>query len=174
MLKTKRKRTKMPSRTFYRGLRIQITAQHDALKRPFARLTLRKTPNLRKKGSQKKFAKQRFFGKRRRRRKKQRSCPFGQLLAKCALRRRGRGDATLSHKKTPSPYSLSVLLPYSSLSKQRLFAGTLLPFDSPLTHTQSPRPAFAGRGLWQGRRDSNTQQTVLETVALPLELLPYG
>ena len=37
----------------------------------------------------KKYCRARFFGKRRRRRKMQRSCPFGQLLAKCALRRRG-------------------------------------------------------------------------------------
>jgi hypothetical protein len=27
--------------------------------------------------------------------------------------------------------------------------------------------------FWQGRRDSNPQLTVLETVALPIELLPY-
>ena len=27
---------------------------------------------------------------------------------------------------------------------------------------------------WQGRRESNTQPTVLETVALPIELLPYA
>ena len=27
--------------------------------------------------------------------------------------------------------------------------------------------------LWQGRKDSNSQQTVLETAALPIELHPY-
>lgn len=28
-------------------------------------------------------------------------------------------------------------------------------------------------GFWQGRQDLNPQQTVLETAALPIELLPY-
>lgn len=27
--------------------------------------------------------------------------------------------------------------------------------------------------LWQGRKDSNSQQTVLETATLPIELHPY-
>ena len=38
------------------------------------------------------------------------------------------------------------------------------------------KPAHEGQASlsWQGRRESNTQHTVLETVALPVELLPYG
>lgn len=28
--------------------------------------------------------------------------------------------------------------------------------------------------LWQGRHESNAQPTVLETAALPIELLPYN
>ena len=46
-----------------------------------------------------------------------------------------------------------------------------------LTHmTFAPKPTkkppIKIGGDWQGRRDSNTQHVVLETTALPIELLP--
>ena len=34
------------------------------------------------------------------------------------------------------------------------------------------KPPIKIGGDWQGRRDSNTQHVVLETTALPIELLP--
>lgn len=41
-------------------------------------------------------------------------------------------------------------------------------FESRINKKRSPKDFF-----WQGRRDSNTQPTVLETAALPVELHPY-
>ena len=58
------------------------------------------------------------------------------------------------------------------LSRPDVFAETYS-----LCHLRSsPSPASDPflKESWQGRRDSNPQQPVLETGALPLELLPYA
>ena len=38
----------------------------------------------------------------------------------------------------------------------------------------NPLIGFEGLFLWQGQKESNSQHTVLETVALPIELYPCG
>ena len=40
------------------------------------------------------------------------------------------------------------------------------------TPNPTKKPPIKIGGDWQGRRDSNTQHVVLETTALPIELLP--
>lgn len=51
------------------------------------------------------------------------------------------------------------------------FRGPPYPFDSRLPLSKK---TCSRRSFWQGRRDSNTQQTVLETVALPLNYSPIS
>jgi hypothetical protein len=48
---------------------------------------------------------------------------------------------------------------------ENLTYNLLKPFDAIYQH--------ASQSLWQGRQDSNLRPSVLETDALPTELLPY-